>query len=79
MNTDEIKAHALRIVNNGTRDEQFSSSAGSLSEALEFLRIYAGSQSSFYKSLSAVSSSQRGRIVMDHIARQLVPIVKNSG
>jgi hypothetical protein len=76
MNVNEIIEHARRIEKSGPRDETFGSAAGTLSEALEFLRIYAGSQSSFFKSLSSVGSSSRGRQVMDSISQHLEAFIR---
>ena len=76
MNANDIIEHARRIIKSGTPDNTFGSAEGTLAEALEFLRIYAGSQSSFFKSLSTVSKSGPGKHVMDSISQHLEAFIR---
>ncbi|MBO6494826.1 MAG: hypothetical protein JJ978_04600 [Roseivirga sp.] len=52
MTKEEIIAHSKRIITN-TR----SNSHGGLTQAREFLRVYAGEETSFFKTLSQIKSS----------------------
>ncbi|RJX28606.1 MAG: hypothetical protein C4531_11505 [Desulfurivibrio sp.] len=76
MKPEDLIQHARRIISGGRLDEELGSAAGTLAEALEFLRIYAGEKSSFYKSLSTIDQKGRGKYVMKYVATDLEAFIR---
>ena len=72
MNTDDLIKQARRIIESG----QKSSWAGILAEAMEFLRIYAGEKSAFFKHLSKVSQSWSDNVIMKYVVSNLEAFIR---
>lgn len=67
MNTDDLIKQARRIIESSRK----YSGAGILSEALEFLRVYAGEKSSFFKQLSKIDQSWFDENIKEYVIGSL--------
>ena len=72
MNTDDLIKQARRIIENG----QKSSWAGMLAEAMEFLRVYAGEKSSFFKQLSKTDTSNLDEYIKEYVIDNLEAFIR---
>ena len=68
MKSDDLIEHAERMIKTRCRA---GVGAGRLAEAVEFLRIYAGEKSSFYKQLSFVDPNWTDQSIMDEIVSHM--------
>ena len=71
MDTNQLIQQAQRILQHGTRGE----GPGALIEALEFLRVYAGEKSSFYKALTKVDQTWSSEYIMQFVSNALQSFV----
>ena len=72
MNTDDLIKQARRIMASG----QKGSAAGVLAEAMEFLRVYAGEKSAFFKQLSQVDHTWSSEYIRQHVVSNLEAFVR---
>jgi hypothetical protein len=72
MNTDELTRQARRIIESG----QKGSAPGALAEALEFLRVYAGEKSAFFKQLNQVNYTWSNDYVMEYVVSNLEAFIR---
>lgn len=68
MNTEDLIKQAKRIVSTGYPSDRAGTK---LSEALEFLRVYAGENSTFYKNLSQIPQTYDDEYIMKYIVSNL--------
>ena len=68
MKSDDLIKHAKRMIQTGWPQ---ASGPGRLAEAVEFLRIYAGEKSRFYKQLSALDPNMADEYLMKNIKSNL--------
>jgi len=72
MNTDDLIKQARRIIESGRQ----SSWAGMLAEAMEFLRVYAGEKSSFFKQLSKTDTSNFDELIKEYVIDNLEAFIR---
>jgi hypothetical protein len=72
MDTNELIKQARRIIESG----QKGSASGVLAEALEFLRVYAGGKSAFYKQLSKVDQGWSDEYVKEYVYNSLEAFIR---
>ena len=72
MNADDLIKQARRIIESGRQ----SSWAGVLAEAMEFLRVYAGEKSAFYKHLSKIKQSWSDDYIMEYVVSNLEAFIR---
>ncbi len=72
MNTDDLIKQAERIIESGKK----SAGTGALAEALEFLRVYMGEKSAFFKQLSTVNPHWSDQLVMTNVASTLEAFIR---
>lgn len=72
MNTDDLIKQARRIIESSNRN----AAAGVLAEAREFLRVYAGEKSAFFKQLSEVEQTWSNEYIMQYVVSNLEAFVR---
>lgn len=72
MNTDDLIKQARRIIESG----QKNSAPGVLAEAMEFLRVYAGEKSAFFKHLNQVNQSWADAYIMEYVVSNLEAFIR---
>jgi hypothetical protein len=72
MNTDDLIKQAERIIESGRE----SAGAGALAEAMEFLRVYAGEKSAFFKQLSTVNPHWIDERIMSNVVSTLEAFIR---
>lgn len=75
MTPEELKKQAKRIIDSG-RGGRKNAGTGALAEALEFLRVYAGEKSAFYKHLSKVDQTWSGDYIMEYLQANLEGFIR---
>mgnify|MGYP001102071605 CR=1 FL=1 len=73
MDTDDLIKQARRIIESG----QKSSWIGALSEAKEFLRVYAGEKSAFFKGINQVDQTWPTRKIRPYVVRNLQAFIRH--
>lgn len=68
MDTNELIKQARRIIE---KHKTSTKAAGILTEALEFLRVYAGEKSAFYKQLSKIDQTWNTEYINEHAVSSL--------
>jgi hypothetical protein len=72
MNTDDLIKQARRIIESSGQ----SSVPGVLAEAMEFLRVYAGEKSSFFKQLSKIEQSWFDEVIIEYVIGNLEAFIR---